>query len=158
MQSIGKNQREITIKSNEDWTVRVASKLFLGKGKWEVSWSGETLKIKTSQAYLTQLVRALTTSVIRYGMEQAGNQAYPNPASLWHIWKKDVRFTDMLMTDECIETIQKDILTHLQAAEDWDLSEWVNQNPCFTEMIKSIALSLEEEGKVAGKLQENGWV
>lgn len=153
------NQRVITIKSdNPEWTVRVASILLLGKGKWEVLWKKDSIKISVANEHVLHLAKVLTIPVIRYGIEVSGDSFYTGKSSLWNIWKDDARFTEMLMTDELIESIEFDLVKQLEDANEFVVDEWVNEDPRFASVIQAIWCELEEEGKMAEKLQNRGWV
>ena len=159
MQINASNQRIITIKSdNPEWTVRVASILLLGKGKWEVLWTRDSIQVTVDNEQILHLAKVLTTPVTRYGIEMHGDTFYMNKSSLWEIWKQDARFTEMLMTDELIDSIRFDLSKQLTSSNEFVIDEWIYQDLRFASVIQAIRCELEQEGKVAEKLQNFGWV
>lgn len=160
MQINANNQRVITIKSNNpDWTVRVASKLLLGKGKWEVCWTKNSIQVMIANEQLSHLAKVLTAPIIRHGIETCGDSFYMNKPSLWEVWKQDSRFIDMLMTDELLHHVQADLFIELIKSNELNVCEWVKEDQLFTLAIQAVVgKELEQEGKVAEKLQNCGWL
>ena len=133
------NKRVITIKSDSpESTVRIASKLLLGKGKWEVLWGDRLIKVTVGEEQLPQLAKALTTPVIQYGIETCGNIHYAENGKLWEIWKQESRFTDMLMTDELHQAVRVDLLEQFQCSDLFLLNVWVKGCEHFTGVVQSV--------------------
>lgn len=153
------NQRVITIKSDApESTVRIASKLLLGKGKWEVLWGERLIKVTVAEGMLPQLAKALTTPVIQYGIETCGNIHYAGHDTLWGVWKEERRFTDMLMTDELHQVVRADLLEQLQCSDVFLLTAWVKGCEHFSNVVQSVEKEMREEGRMAEKMKNNGWV
>lgn len=153
------NKRVITIKSdNPESTVRIASKLLLGKGKWEVLWGEHLIKVTVSDEQLPSLAKALTKPVIQYGIEACGNILYGGNDELWGIWKEESRFTDMLMTEELHEIVRNELLEQLQCSDVFMLTIWVKASGHFMEAVESVSEEMKAEGRMAEKLKKNGWV
>lgn len=143
---------------NPEVTVLLASKLLLGKGTWEVSWSKEVIFVMVADADIPRLARYMTSPLARYGIQVCGDSVYGETSSLWDIWKQDARFTEMLATHDLLEPLQEDLLAHLVNSDELDICRWVNENPRFSAVLDGIKQALNEEGKVAEKLQECGWI
>lgn len=153
------NKRVITIKSdNPESTVRIASKLLLGKGKWEVLWGESLIKVTVCEEELPLLAKALTTPVIQYGIETCGNIHYAGKGELWEIWKQESRFTDMLMTDELHQSVRTSLLEQLECSDLFLLTVWVKSCDYFTGVVQSVEEEMKEEGRMARKMKNNGWI
>lgn len=152
------NKRVITIKSeNPEWTVRIASKLLLGKGKWEVLWGERLIKVTVGEDQLPQLAKALTTPVIQHGIEACGDVYYAGNSDLWEIWKKETRFTDLLLTEELYQQVREDLLEQLECSDMFLVTTWARGCERFDSVIQSVQEEMQEEGRMATTLQNSGW-
>lgn len=153
------NQRVITINSNSpEWTVRMASKLLLGKGKWEVLWGATSIKITVPEENLGKLAKAMTSLVIQHGIEICGDRFYADRTNLWSTWKTDARFTGMLMSEDVFTAVQKEVHEQLLCSDFFLVTVWVKSVDRFNDLVKTVEEELKQEGEMARKLQEYGCI
>lgn len=159
MQETGTNQRMITIQSlNPEWTCRLASRLLVGKGKWDIHWSELEVRIYLQDSHLPQLVKDVLIPILKLGIETTGQSRYGTGNSLWNVWKDDFRFTEMLMSEEFIAQMDEEITAYFKSENVMDVEQWAKGQKQFNQTLSSIEQDLIQEGHVAKKLEACGWV
>lgn len=159
MQENGTNQRMITIQSlNPEWTCRLASKLLVGKGRWDLHWSENEVRIYLQDNHLPELMKDILIPILKLGIETTGETFYGTSDSLWHVWKEDFRFTDILLTEDFIANMNQVMTNYFETESYMNVEEWAKAQNQFNQALSSIEQDLIREGQVAKKLEACGWV
>lgn len=158
MRENGSNPRTITIQNlSPEGACRLASKLLVGMGRWEVLWSRNEVRVTLKEEYVEDMVKDSVSILSKLALEKAGDDYYQNTTNLWNEWKHDFRFTEMILDEACKEVLFADLMEHFKVNNTLDVETWARNSTHLQTELTDIHPDLQTEGNIAIKLESFGW-
>ncbi|WP_442638149.1 hypothetical protein [Rossellomorea marisflavi] len=158
MRENGNNPRTLTIHNlSSEGACRLASKLLVGMGRWEVLWSRNEVRVTLREEYVEDMVKDSVSILSKIAFEKAGDEFYQSTPTLWNEWKQDFRFTDMILDEACKTVLSADLMEHFKMNNALDVETWARNSAHLRNELTDIHPDLQTEGNIATKLESFGW-